>query len=130
MKIQSIPAAKPGGFREFKGVRQEPNGRRRWFEAAQMELVVWLEAGEALAGFQLIYATPDGERALTWRRGAGFSPSRVDAGDSEVTKNLSPILVPDGSVPWAQIEERFRAQAHSLEPEVREFVLGRLADRR
>ena len=130
MITQSVPAAAPNVFREFKAVRQEPGGRRRWFEAAEMEFVIWLDAAGAWTGFQLIYQQGDGERALTWRRGVGFSHSRIDAGESEALKNLSPILVPDGVVPWARIEELFRRHADSLEDDVREFVLSRLTERR
>lgn len=51
-------------FREFEGVRQEPGGRRRWFESDGCDLVVWYEP-DAISGFQLLYATGNGERALT-----------------------------------------------------------------
>lgn len=120
---------RPPMFREFKGVRQEPGGRRRWFEAEDLELVLWLGARGEPAGFQLLYALPDGERALTWRRGRGFAHSRVDDGETRLTK-MTPILVADGTVPWFEVETRFRQHAGSLEPGVAALVLAHLQRRR
>jgi len=111
-------------------VRQEKAGRRRWFEDAELELVVWHDEAGAVAGFQLIYWQKDGERALTWRPGAGFSHSRVDSGSNSPLKNESPILHPDGVVPWHQMESLFQDKSAALEAPLREMVLARLKARK
>lgn len=116
-------------FREFKGVRQEPGGRRRWFESTELELVLWLDDRSALSGFQLLYSLPDGDRALTWRAEGGFAHSRVDDGEGRRMK-MTPLLIADGIVPWEEVERRFRSQAGSLEAGLAEFVLTRLRARR
>ncbi len=113
-------------FRENKQVRQEPGSMRRWFEAPDIELVVWYDRAAIQTGFQLIYWLPDGERALTWRKGSGFNHFRVDAGDDSPFKNLSPILHADGAVPWPHLEELFRQRAGSLEADLRDHILSRL----
>lgn len=115
-------------FREFKAVRQEPRGHRRWFEASDIELVVWHDDHGRHAGFQLLYQQEHEERALTWLPATGFAHSRVDSGD-ELTKKQSPILIPDGAVPWEFIVDRFQRHAGSLEPDLRDFVLTRLRAR-
>jgi hypothetical protein len=112
-------------FREFKWVRQEPHGRRRWFESPEIELVVWFDDAGTLTGFQLHYGT----FALTWRLEKGFSHSRVDSGD-RLGNKMTPLLIPHGDVPWEQIETLFVRNADTLETELREFILSHLAARR
>jgi hypothetical protein len=109
---------------EFKKVKQEGGAtRRRWFQDEAMELIVWFGAGRAPEGFQICYPGPDlVERALTWRDGHGFSHARVDGGDDRPDKNLTPILVRDGPVPWAQVGEEFGWRGAGLDPLIREFV--------
>ncbi len=116
-------------FNEFKGVRQERAGRRRWFEAEDLELVLWLEARDEPIGFQLLYSRADGDRALTWRKESGFAHSRIDDGEGGRVKQ-TPILMADGAVPWDEIERRFRAHAGSLDEEIATLVLTRLRARR
>ena len=116
-------------LREFKNVRQEPGCRRRWFEATDLELIVWYDSAGIRTGFQLIYWLPDGERALTWRDSAGFKNCSVDTGDASPLKNLSPTLQADGAVPWSFLEELFRQRAESLESDLHEYVQTRLLAR-
>ena len=110
---------------ENRNVRQEPGLRRRWFEDDGLELVVWEDAAGAVEGFQLCRL----EHALTWRRDAGFTHARIDEGDTNPWKNLTPVLVPNGVVPWAEFTEKFRAGSATLEKNLRELVLARLATR-
>lgn len=112
-------------FREFKWVRQEPRGRRRWFESPEIELVVWFDDAGTRTGFQLHYGTS----ALTWRPDQGFTHSRVDSGD-RLGNKMTPLLIPDGDVPWDRIEQLFQSNASTLEADLREFIQGRLTARR
>jgi hypothetical protein len=119
-------------LREYHQVRQENTGRRRWFEDNDLELVVWFAAAD-ITGFQLLYWPEDGERALTWRPGTGFNHSKVDTGSLSPFSgagDLTPILIPDGVVPWDRVEELFRARSETLEVPLRELVLARLGERR
>ncbi len=118
-------------FREFSKVTQESNpGRRRWFEDQGLDLIVWYDVGGAIHGFQICYlAGADGPRALTWRRGQGFLHDVVDEGDERPDKNLTPILIPDGRVPWKRITAEFERRAATLEPDLRSLILERLAVR-
>lgn len=112
---------------ENRNVKQEPGaGRRRWFESDGLDLVVWLDAADRITGFQICYDFGRGEHALTWRAEGGFMHDAVDAGDETPLKNLSPILVPEGSAPWPRLLETFRERSAKLEPVLREFVESRL----
>jgi hypothetical protein len=79
-------------------------------------------------GFQLCYQSEEWqEHALTWREGSGFSHARVDTGDTRPDKNLTPILVADGAVPWERLRRDFAEDSAHLEPALREFIATRLA---
>ena len=122
---------KPWGMlEEFNRVRQEPGaGRRRWFQGSGLELIVWLDAAGGTEGFQICYQSAGfQEHALTWRARRGFSHARVDTGDTRPDKNLTPILVADGEVPWEKLRSDFAADSARLEPELRDFVAARLAE--
>lgn len=113
-------------------MKQEPGGKRRWFEDDGFELIVWYDRADAIEGFQLCYVTDNGreERALTWRPRNGFKHARVDTGDASPLKNQTPILVADGAVPWAELESEFEERSLKIEAGLRELVLGRLKARR
>lgn len=115
---------------ENRSVKQEAGaGRRRWFESDGLELVVWLDARGGVEGFQLCYARTEGERALTWRTGQGFTHSSVDSGNETPLKNKTPVLNPDGEVPWAELAALFKLRCATVEPMLRELILARLAAR-
>lgn len=118
-------------LKEFIHVKQESGaGRRRWFESDGFELVVWFDAQDAIEGYQICYDFGNGEHALTWRPGSGFSHSGVDDGEGAMFAKMTPILVPDGAVPWCAVAERFAKTSGMLEPRLRELVGGTLAARR
>ena len=119
-------------FREFVNVKQERRqGRRRWFESDGLELVVWHDAADRLEGFQFCYDFGQGEHALTWRPGVGFAHSLVDTGDDleQAGGKQTPILLPDGAVPWAALGAKFAERSATLEPELRQLISDRLAAR-
>ena len=117
-------------FSEIRNVRQERGaGLRRWFESDGLDLVVWREKGGQLTGFQLCYDFGRGEHTLTWRPEKGFAHSAVDEGDASPLKNLTPVLVPDGAVPWAELTAQFAQRSASLEPELQQLISARLAAR-
>jgi hypothetical protein len=116
---------------EYKAVKQETGrGSRRWFEDERYELVVWYLPDGTVEGFQILYHGKVAERALTWRKAEGFSHSRIDSGTESPMKNLAPILLPVGRIPWAQVVREFDESSAELEPGLREFVRQRLEARR
>jgi hypothetical protein len=118
-------------LKEFVHVRQEKGpGRRRWFESDDLELVVWLDGHGEIEGYQICYDLGKGERALTWRPRVGFAHSGVDSGERGPISNMTPILVPDGAVPWPELTERFAKNDGLLEPALRDLVQRTLQARR
>ena len=116
---------------EFRQVKQEPGGRRRWFESDGLELIVWQGTEGGIEGFQICYGSGAGaEHALTWRRGAGFAHHTVDAGDDQPERNETPVLLPDGAVPWEKLTELFAARSSTLDADLRELVIERLVARK
>ncbi len=113
---------------EYKNARQVPGqGLRRWFEGHLHELVVWYRPDEkTIEGFQILYRLNGKARALTWREGEGFEHAQVDSGTQSPFKNMTPIPLPSGSIPWPQVLREFDDGSGALEPELRAFVRQRL----
>ncbi len=115
---------------EIKNVKQEPGpGTRRWFESAGLGLVVWYDDASTVTGFQLCYDFGQGQHALTWRASGGFTHAAIDTGDATPLKNESPVLTPEGDVPWQELIRRFDAESADLEPGLRQLVHDRLTER-
>jgi hypothetical protein len=113
----------------MRNVRQEPKaGHRRWFDddMLPLEFIVWYDGAGAIEGWQICYNFGKGERALTWRPALGFAHNAVDTGSRGAFADMTPILVPDGRVPWKELTQRFAECGASLEPELRELVAARL----
>ena len=116
---------------ELLNVKQEGGAtRRRWFQGDGMELILWFGGNGAPEGFQICYVAPDHkERALTWRPDLGFTHEEVKSGGTRPDKNMTPILVKDGSVPWAFVQGEFERRSIRLDPAVRDYVLGAMRGR-
>lgn len=117
----------PVVLREIKNVRQEYGaGPRRWFESDGLELVVWFSPGGAVEGFQLCYDFGQGEHALTWRAGSGFTHCEIDAGEATPFKNETPVLTPKGTAPWMELVRGFDRRSAALDADLRAFVREKL----
>jgi len=117
-------------LKEFRKVKQETGpGMRRWFEddVVDLELIVWHDSWGAVEGFQICYNLGAGEHALTWRPNGGVVHNAVDSGTAGPFSNETPILVADGAVPWSELHAFFAERSRSLEIELRDFVLTRIA---
>ena len=115
-------------LREVADVHQR-NGepKRRWFQSAEEDLIVWYGDDNSIVGFQLCYDRPRYERALTWWRGRGFAHDKVDDGEgSALTYKRTAILVPDGPFDATRVLERFEAAARELPPDLVHFVCAKL----
>lgn len=114
-------------LREFQHVKSESAGlRRRWFQGAGLDLIVWLDVMGLPEGFQLCYLDAwRREHALTWRPASGWTHARVDGGDSRPDKDMTPVLVPAGEVPWQKLRADFLRSTPELDGALREFVLAR-----
>ncbi len=101
---------------------------RRWIADDFFDLIVWYDGDQRVHGFQLCYDKEGHERALTWIRRKGFQHSRVDSGDNLPTENRAPVLISGGAFPSALVIAEFRRRSVTLSPELRRFVLSKLAE--
>ena len=117
---------------DIGGVRQQdPQLRRRWFRDDYFDIFTWQKNDEAdgtIVGFQLCYDLPNYERVLSWRVSQGYSHQRVDGGEVSPFKNMTPILVSDGLMPFTDVLTEFDQRAVTLEPALRAFLRERLLD--
>lgn len=122
------PAAR---FREITHLRGEQDPDRRWFMAAELDLIVWLDDGRSPKGFQLCYDRTGVEMALTWRADRGFSHRAVDAGESALPGHKrTPVLGVTVPVDLDRLEADFLVAAVPLPLDVRRFVADKLREAR
>lgn len=115
-------------LKEYQGVKQiEGEARRRWFNDAYFDLIVWLDEQEQIVGFQLCYDIARRHRALTWRKERGFTHHRVDDGEHRPGKfKATPILVADGLFDAECVAERFQQAARQLDLDLTEFIYKKI----
>ena len=114
-------------LREISAVRQiqgEPH--RRWFTDEHFDLVIWDEESH-IVGFQLCYDKTQGERAVTWKEGSGFSHNAVDSGEDRPGRyKASPILTADGSFDAGTVASQFLGHSGNLDGGSCEFIYTKL----
>lgn len=114
-------------LREIQKVwRPEGEPKRRWFQDAFFDLIVWLNDDDTYIGFQLCYEVRADERVLTWHEDRGYAHNRVDSGEEYPTRNMSPILVADGVFDRDKIADIFKQQCDQMDQSVANFVLKKL----
>jgi len=100
--------------------------KRTWMSDDYFDLIVWYKPSNAIHGFQLCYGKPDCERAFTWLSHSGFTHSQIDSGEEEPEANRTPILLPDGSFPIAEVSREFTRRSEQLPKSLRNFVMAKL----
>lgn len=115
-------------LKEYTQVRQiQGEDKRRWFADHYFDLILWYDAEEQIAGFQLCYDITRHHRALTWHRERGYSHNQVDDGENRPGKmKASPILVPDGIFDYSIIAEQFQHASRNIDPEIAAFVYKKI----
>lgn len=98
--------------------------RRRWFTSTEMDLFIWYDGDESIAGFELYYDKSRQEHVFAWRRDRGFAHLAVDDGEQKPVLNYkqAPILVPDGNVDPERIRRLFDAASENLPDDVADLV--------
>lgn len=102
---------------------------RRWFSDEAMDLIVWYDENNEIAGFQLCYDKPFAEHALSWRSTSGFEHSKVDDGEgSPGGHKETPLLVANGNFNLKEIAEKFKVVSKDLDKELAKFIYEKLQD--
>lgn len=100
---------------------------RRWFDD-YFDLIIWMGPEGLISGFQLCYDKHKKERALTWTQKNGYSHERVDDGEANPSKNLTPILIPDGVCPIQELIDLFQRRSAEVDARLRSFIDDKLRE--
>ena len=113
---------------EIKGVNQDSlEYKKRWFFDHEIDLLIWLNANNEIAGFQLCYDKLNNPHALTWLRDKGYRHNRIDFREDKIGRRRgSPILLADGKLETERITEEFSRQSGNLETWISAFVLKKI----
>lgn len=111
-------------FYEVKGVKQEPgNLQRRWFQAEDMDLVVWF-ADDELVRFQLSYDRYLAEKSIIWSKDTGFHHHRIDDGENQPGHyKATPIVTGHLPLDFSQALQLFRKNIQDSESSLFRSVL-------
>ena len=115
---------------ELKGVQQiVDQRRRRWFSSTDMDLIVYYEEDDSIAGFELYYDKNVREHVFIWGADSGFDHLAVDDGEQKPVLNYkeTPILIPDGQVDPNRIRRLFERSREHLPAELATLVQKKLA---
>ena len=97
--------------------------RRRWFSSPQLDLIIWLDADDAIEAFQLCYDKPLQEHSLTWRDGVGYCHQAVDAGDRQGLGHKStPLLTATTPVDPDRLRRELHRAGARLPADLLRFV--------
>ena len=96
---------------------------RRWFYDNYFDLFIWYDESKNINGFQLCYDKMGNERALTYSEGV-FSHNKIDQGENIPLKNLTPILVADGTFDESVILPLFKIASENIEIDIRDYVIN------
>ena len=114
-------------FRELKDVDRQGEKKRRWFEDSYFDLCVWYDPDGSIYGFQLCYDRNYNEHSFTWDREKGSHHNRIDSGDEFPGPKRTPILIPDGILPYEHLVKAFRDSSQGLDGDIVAIVLEKLA---
>ena len=114
---------------EFKGTQQiAGERRRRWFSSTDMDLIVWYDEDDSIAGFELYYDKNIREHVFIWRADRGSAHLAVDDGEQKPVLDYkeAPILIPDGQIDPNRIRALFEGSCENLPAEVVALVRRKL----
>jgi len=100
----------------------------RWFSDDYFDLIVWYGDQGKITGFQLCYDKKWDERAYTWKEDQNPVHERIESGEASPLKNMSPILVPDGVVPYPELVRQFKDRAVNVDTALFNLVLRKLSE--
>jgi hypothetical protein len=111
---------------ELKNVYQKiGDPLRRWFKDDFFDLITWENENKELIGFQLCYDIQGNEKAISYI-GGKYSHNKIDQGEDNPGKNLTPILVADGVFNKQAILSKFEDASSNLEQETRDYVISKI----
>jgi len=114
----------------LKEIQNIADKNRRWFSDDYFDLIAWNDADQRVSWFQLCYDTHGIEHALTWVKGKGMDHHRIDSGEVSPLKNMTPVLIPGGAVPYDKRVRLFTERAVNSDRDIHTLVLRQLLESR
>ena len=112
-------------LRQVKDVSQKPGEPTRcWFSSPRMDLFVWIGENEEVLSYQLTYDKPDAEKALSWKKGTGFSHFCVDEDLRPGCHPSSPLLKRDEKNDAFKVVALFHKNSGYLQPCLKQFIIS------
>jgi len=117
-------------LREIKNTRQISNEpKRRWFNSANLDLIIWLDEKNQIQGFQLCYDKLRKEKAFTYKQQTGFNHQSVDNGESNYGNyKQSPILLAEQQINVPHLCQIFIQQSVDIENIIVEYIINSIDD--
>jgi hypothetical protein len=111
-------------MQEFRKIRQDRSGFKRYFYDDTLDLYVWYDCqGGKITGFQLVYDKKTVPRALTWIKDKGFRHNKIEGDDSSYFIQ-TPILVADGIFNTKKVAELFLEHGKGIDEDISSLVLA------
>ena len=113
---------------EIKGVSQDSTTyKKRWFFDHVIDLLIWSDIKNEIAGFQLCYDKLKNPHALTWFKDKGYRHNRIDFREDKIGRRRgSPILMADGKFEGDRIAEDFYRQSRNIDKWISKFVYEKI----
>lgn len=109
-------------FLEFKAIRQDRNGFKRFFYNEYFHIYVWYDqTKEQILGFQIIFLSS----AFTWTFNEGFSLSGVNGLDHHIYLG-SPILEGEVDKNIVNLEKEILLKTTGLEKKIEELIIEKM----
>ena len=115
-------------MQELPAVKQDGNGRKRWFRSEHFDLFTWQSTAGDFTALQLCYDRGGNEHVLRWNHDRGYWHEAVDLDESKPGRTMSALLRADGVFPRDMVLARFLDEAIDLPREVSAFVTARLEE--
>lgn len=113
-------------MQEMPAVKQDGNGRKRWFRSEHFDLFTWQTVAGDFTALQLCYDRSGNEHVLRWNQDQGYWHEAVDLDERKPGRAMSALLRADGVFPRDLVLARFLDEAPPLPADVRAFVITRL----
>lgn len=113
-------------MREIIAVKQDGQGRKRWFRGDTFDIFTWQDGAGHFTSLHLCYDRGGDERVLRWDPAIGYWHESVDADEAKPGRAMSAILRANGAFPGDVVLRQFREVAPALPDDVAAFIEERI----
>ncbi len=118
-------------LKEIENPKQKSDeGYRRIFTDSFFDLYVWYDDNKTeIDGFQLCYnKNSKKEKAITWRKEYGMIHEKIDSGEGQASKKMSPTSYANGDFNFDSIADKFKLASKEIDEDVASFIYEKLKE--